>query len=98
MVELSSINIPCGWEFAVIPKSWTCVSHLRGFGWTPYYSTKISQALEHKRQNPKINGESNTQQSRKPEQAHTFIKRIDEKKKTKNIKTEVKKEKSNYAN
>jgi len=87
LVELSSINIPCGWEFAGIPKFWTCVSHLRGFGRTTYCSTKISQATEHKRQNPKINGESNAQQPRKPKEAHIFINRIDEKKKTKNINT-----------
>ena len=88
----SLINVPWIWEFSGGPKSWTRVSHLGSSGPAPYGSTKTSQVTQHRKQNPKSNGKSNTQQPRAPKETHILTK---EKGKTERIKTGVKREQAN---
>ena len=63
-----------------------------GSGPSPYCSTKISQATQHRKQNPKTNGETTVSSQEHPKR-HTLAKRREKEK----IK-EVKKEESNQAN
>ena len=55
-------------------------------------STKTSQVIQHRKQNPKSNGKSNTQQPRAPKETHILTK---EKGKTERIKIGVKREQAN---
>ena len=92
------INVPWVCEFSGDPESWTQVSHLGSSGPTPYYSIRASQVTQHRKQNPKNNGESNTQQARAPKETHILTEEKEERKKrreeTERIKTGVKKESS----
>ena len=76
---------------------WTMVLNLGiqplGSGPSPYCSTKISQATQHRKQHPKTNGETTVNSQEHPKR-HTLTKRREKKEKIK----EVKKEESNQAN
>ena len=73
--ELSLINVPWVWEFSGDTKSWTWISHLKDLGPTPYCSRNISQATQHRRQNPKSDVQSNAQQPRIPKETQIHAKR-----------------------
>ena len=62
--EFWLINVSWGQKSSGSPKSWTEFSYFGGSGPTSYYSTKFSQATQHRRKNPKTNGERNTEQPR----------------------------------
>ena len=66
----------------------------QGLGMSPCCNTKTSQDTQHRRQNPKTNGENNTQQPRTPKEIHTLTKRNkrDKREYKKYIKIRVKKE------
>ena len=84
--HLSPINITWGWEVSGGPTSWTRLSHLRGLGPTPSWSTKALTAAWHGRkvrekkknknkQNAKRNGNSKTKQTKSHKETHTHTHR-----------------------